>query len=254
MPTWTAGPLATAAGHDINYIAITGALHALGRRGEPPAPPLNLVGDFGGGSMFLVVGILAALYERERSGRGQVVDAAMVDGASVLLQMVWALYGQGAWSRERGANLLDGGAPFYDTYRCRDGRFVAVGAIEGPFHLALLDGLGLDPATLPAQHDRGGWPVLRAEFTAVFLTRTRDEWAAVFDGTDACVSPVLDFDEAAAHPQLAARRTLIDVDGVRQAAPAPRFSRTPAGFPSAPPVPGADTAAARAEWGAAAGE
>ncbi|MCR6485073.1 CoA transferase [Amycolatopsis sp. OK19-0408] len=242
------GPLAERAGHDINYIGLTGALHAIGRAGEPPVPPLNLVGDFGGGSLFLVMGVLAALWERERSGEGQVVDAAMVDGTSALLQMLWTMRGQGTWSAEREANLLDGGAPFYDTYRCGDGRWVAVGAIEPQFYRALLAGLGLDPAELPGQLDRAGWPELRARFTEVFETRTRDEWAKVFDGTDACVTPVLATDEVSAHPHLAARGTIIEIDGVEQAAPAPRFSRTVAAHPTAPPRPGADTDAVLADW------
>lgn len=244
------GPLAQRAGHDINYISLTGALHAIGRAGQPPVPPLNLVGDFGGGSMFLLTGVLAALWERERSGMGQVVDAAMVDGTSALMQLLWAMRGQGVWSDERGANLLDGGAPFYDTYVCQDGCYVAVGALEPEFYRALLDGLGLDPAHLPDQMDRSGWPTLRARFTQEFLTRRRDEWAEVFTDTDACVTPVLTPDEAAEHPHMAARTTLLDIDGVRQAAPAPRFSRTTPGKPSAPPDPGADTTAVLADWNA----
>jgi alpha-methylacyl-CoA racemase len=226
------GPLAQRAGHDINYISLTGALHAIGRRGERPVPPLNLVGDFGGGSMLLVVGVLAALWEAQRSGRGQVVDAAMVDGASLLSQMFWGFLAQGAWTDERDANVLDGHAPFYDTYTCADGRHVAVGPLEPQFYAAFLAGLDLDPADLPHQYDRVGWPVLRERFTAVFATRTRDEWAALFDGTDACVTPVLAFGEVAAHPHVAARSTIVEHGGVPQAAPAPRFSRT------APEVPG----------------
>ncbi|GAB3165506.1 alpha-methylacyl-CoA racemase [Amycolatopsis stemonae] len=242
------GPLAQRAGHDLNYIGLTGALHAIGRAGERPVPPLNLVGDFGGGSMFLLTGILAALWERERSGEGQVVDAAMVDGTSVLLQMLWTMRGQGTWSDDRGANLLDGGAPFYDTYTCADGRWVAVGAIEPQFYRALLDGLGLDPATLPGQLDRAGWPRLRDRIAGVFRTRPRDEWAEVFAGTDACVTPVLAPEEVPAHPHLAHRETIIEVDGVPQAAPAPRFSRTAAARPASPPRPGADTDAVIADW------
>ena len=226
------GPLAPRAGHDINYIALTGALHAIGRAGDRPVPPLNLVGDFGGGSMLLLVGVLAALWEAQRSGRGQVVDAAMVDGSSLLVQMVWGMLAQGMWRDERGSNLLDGHAPFYDTYTCADGRHVAVGALEPQFYAALLAGLGLDGEDLPAQYDQSGWPALRARFTEVFATRTRDEWAEVFAGTDACVTPVLSFAEAREHPHLAARGTIVERDGVPQAAPAPRFSRT------APAVPG----------------
>ncbi|TDT98283.1 alpha-methylacyl-CoA racemase [Streptomyces sp. 846.5] len=242
------GPLAQAPGHDLNYIGLTGVLHALGRADRPPAPPLNLVGDFGGGSMLLVVGVLAALWERSRSGAGQVVDAAMVDGTALLGQMTLALRGMGAWSDQRASNLLDGAAPFYDTYTCADGRYVAVGALEPQFFAALLDGLGLDPAALPAQDDREGWPVLRARFTELFGSRTRDEWAARFAGTDACVTPVLTFAEAGAHPHLVARSTLAEVDGVLQAAPAPRFSRTPSARPQAPGVPGADTEAVLKDW------
>jgi alpha-methylacyl-CoA racemase len=242
------GPLAQRAGHDINYISLTGGLHAFGRAGERPSAPLNLVGDFGGGSMFLVTGVLSALWERERSGRGQVVDAAMVDGASVLLQMLWTLRGAGAWTDERGVNLLDSGAPFYDTYTCADGRWVAVGALESQFYAALLTGLGLDGEDLPTQYDRSGWPKLRERFTEVFLTRTRDEWAEIFAGTDACVTPVLAFGEVAGHPQVAARDTIVTIDGVAQAAPAPRFSRTPTAIPAPPPVPGSDTEAVIADW------
>ena len=244
------GPLAQRAGHDINYISLTGALHAIGRADERPAAPLNLVGDFGGGSMFLVAGVLAALWERQSSGQGQVVDAAMVDGASVLMQMMWAFRGVGAWSDERGSNMLDSGAPFYDTYTCADGRWVAVGALESQFYAALLAGLGLDGEDLPGQHDRPGWPRLRVRFTETFLTKTRDEWAEIFAGTDACVTPVLAFDEVAAHPHLAARETIITLDGVPQAAPAPRFSRSRNAFPNPPAVPGADTESVLTDWNA----
>ncbi|MEU1341038.1 CaiB/BaiF CoA-transferase family protein [Streptomyces sp. NPDC005827] len=242
------GPMAQRAGHDINYISLTGALHAVGRPAERPVPPLNLVGDFGGGSMFLLIGILAALWERERSGEGQVVDAAMVDGTSVLLQMMWSMRGQGTWSDERGANLLDGGAPFYDTYTCRDGRHVAVGAIEPQFYRALLTGLGLDPVSLPEQRDRSGWPALRDRLTRAFLTRSRDEWAEVFADVDACVTPVLAPGEVPHHPHLADRSTLTEIDGVLQASPAPRFSRTAPQQPAPPPTPGQDTDAVLADW------
>ena len=228
------GPLAARAGHDINYIGLTGVLHAIGRAGERPVPPLNLIGDYGGGSLFLLTGILAALWERERSGQGQVVDAAMVDGASVLAQLMWSMRGRGEWADERGVNLLDGGAPFYDIYACADGRYVAVGALEPKFYDALLEGLGLDASTLPAQDDRAGWPLLRARFAEAFAEHPRDHWAMVFGKVDACVTPVLTFAEAAQHPHLAARSTLIELDGVVQAAPAPRFSRTRPGTPAAP--------------------
>jgi alpha-methylacyl-CoA racemase len=242
------GPWAGHAGHDLNYLALTGALHSFGRAGGPPVFPVNLVADFGGGSMLVLVGILAALLERERSGRGQVVDAAMVDGVGLLAQMLWSLRGQGLWSDERGTNLLDGGAPFYDVYACADGRYVAVGALEPQFFAALLDGLGLADAGLPAQHDRLGWPALRTAFTAAFASRDRDDWVASFEGTDACVTPVLEPREVADHPHLAARRSLVEVDGVLQAAPAPRFSRTPADPPA--PVRRGDARAVLADWSA----
>ena len=221
------GPLAQTAGHDIDYLALTGALHAIGRAGQPPTPPINLIADFGGGGMLLAVGILAALVERGVSGRGQVVDAAMVDGASLLVQMVWSMMGQRLWADRPASNLLDGHAPFYDTYTCSDGRHVAVGAIEPQFYAELLKGLGLAGEDLPAQLDTAGWPTVRARFTEAFAGRTRDEWAAVFAGADACVTPVLSFDEAAQHPHITARDTIVEDGGLRQAAPAPRFSRTP---------------------------
>lgn len=242
------GPLAQRAGHDINYIALSGVLHAIGPAGGKPVPPLNLVGDFGGGSMFLVLGVLAGLWERERSGTGQVVDAAMVDGVSVLAQMFWSLRGCGRWSDQRGANLLDSGVPYYDTYACADGSYVAVGALEPHFYAALLEGLGLTEADLPGQQDPAGWPVLRQRFTDAFASRSRDEWVAEFAGTDACVTPVLSFAEVPTHPHIAARGTVIELGGVAQAAPAPRFSRTHPELPTPPPHPGADTAAVLADW------
>ncbi len=239
------GPLAPRVGHDINYLSLTGALHAIGRP-DDPVPPLNLVGDFGGGSMFLLVGVLAALLERQRSGRGQVIDAAMVDGTSVLAQMLWADVASGAWRDERGANLLDGGAPFYDTYRCADGRHVAVGAIEPRFYAELLAGLRLSPDELPDQLDTVGWPVLRRRFEEVFAARTRDEWAAVFDGTQACVTPVLALAEVPHHPHIAARGSVTSIGGVVQAAPAPRFSRSVTAPPPGPVH--VDGAAVLADW------
>ena len=241
------GPLAQAAGHDINYISLTGALHAIGTAEGRPVLPLNLVGDFGGGSMLLLVGVLAALWEVRASGQGQVVDAAMVDGASLLMQMTWAFYGQGQWADVRGSNLLDGGTPFYDTYACQDGRHVAVGPLEPKFYARLLDGLGLDAATLPSQNDTAGWPTLRARFTAAFATRSRDEWVAVFDGTEACVTPVLALGEVAEHPHLKARSTVVAPDGVPQATPAPRFSRTPPTLPGPPAAP-EDVESVLADW------
>lgn len=220
------GPLAARAGHDINYLALTGVLHAIGHADERPVPPLNLVGDFGGGSMFLVMGVLAALVERTISGRGQVIDAAMVDGIPALAHMQWAFRGTGLWSDERGVNLLDSGAPFYDTYETADGRYVAVGAIEPQFYAQLLRGLELDTEELPAQLDRAGWPVLRARFAERFRLRSRDAWAAQFSDTDACVTPVLGWAEVPEHPHVAHRRSLMELGGVTQHAPAPRFSRT----------------------------
>jgi alpha-methylacyl-CoA racemase len=235
------GPLAPTAGHDIDYIAISGALGPIGRAGERPVPPLNLVGDFGGGGMLLAMGILAALVERGTSGSGQVVDAAMVDGSALLTSFLYGMLATGAWQDRRGSNLLDGGAPFYDTYACADGGYVAVGALEPQFYAALLAGLGLTDAGLPAQHDRAGWPVLRERFAAAFASRTRDAWAQVFAGTDACVFPVLSLTEAPVHPHAAARSAFVEVGGIVQPAPAPRFSRSAASHPAAPPAPGADT-------------
>lgn len=220
------GPLAQTAGHDINYISLTGVLDNIGTAEGKPMPPLNLVGDFGGGSMFLIVGVLAALWERERSGRGQVVDGAIVDGASVLAQMLWALRGVGVWSSGRGENFLDGSTPFYDTYTCADGRHVAVGCLEPQFFDAMIDGLGLDRTALPAQWDRARWPELRSMLEAAFKSRPRDEWTAVFSGNDACVTPVLSYDEALADPHMSARGIFENIGGVDQPRPAPRFSRT----------------------------
>ena len=242
------GPMAARAGHDINYISLTGALHAIGTE-EKPIPPLNAVGDFGGGSMLLVLGVLAALQERVASGQGQVVDAAMVDGASLLVQMVWSFLGMNGWRDGRRSNLLDGGCPFYDTYQTSDGGWMAVGSLEPQFYALLVSGLGLDGEDLPAQMDRSGWPRLRELLTSAFASQTREHWTKVFADVDACVTPVLSFAEAPAHPHLAARNTLIEVDGVRQAAPAPRFSRTPAAPPATPPVAGGDTDAVLADWG-----
>lgn len=230
------GPLAARAGHDINYLSITGGLHAIGRAGERPVPPLNLVADIAGGSMFLVTGVLAALIERARTGEGQVVDVAMVDGTGIVLQMMWALRAQGAWSDRREANLLDGSCPYYDTYACADGRFIAVGCLEPSFYAEFLQGLGLDPDDLPDRDDRAQWPTLRERFAAIIATRTRDAWTAAFEQTDACVTPVLDFAEAPSHPHLAARRSLPRWGGVVQAAPAPRFSAHTAPVVPAAPV------------------
>jgi alpha-methylacyl-CoA racemase len=226
------GPLAGRPGHDIDYIALAGALEPIGRAGERPHAPLNLIGDFAGGGLLLATGVLAALLERERSGRGQVVDAAMVDGSALLTAFLHGMIGAGGWTRGRGENTLDGGAPYYDTYPTADGGFVAVGALEPAFYQALLAGLGLaDSPDLPGRHDRSGWPALRERFARVFATRTRDEWAAIFEGSDACVAPVLSPTEAPDHPHNRARNTFVEVGGLAQPAPAPRFGRTPAGSP-----------------------
>jgi alpha-methylacyl-CoA racemase len=242
------GPLAQQAGHDIGYIALTGALHAIGEAGGPPQIPLNLLGDFGGGGTYLVIGVLAALVAVRGGGPGQVVDAAIVDGTAHLLAMTHGMLASGTWADERGVNLLDGGAPFYAVYPTADGRHMAVGAIEPKFYAELLAGLGLDedPAR---QHDRGGWQALRGRIAAAFAARTQAEWTAVFSGSDACVAPVLSLREAADHPHIAARGTLVTRDGVMQAAPAPRFSATPAGPAAAPPARGQDDPAAiAARW------
>ncbi len=240
------GPLALTAGHDINYLSRTGALSALGYADRPPLPPLNLVADFGGGSMLVLLGIVAALYERERSGIGQVVDAAMVDGVSLLAQMMWTMKGIGRLREKRESFLLDGGAPFYRCYETADGKYMAVGAIEPQFFAALLDGLGLTADEVPSQLEIGSYQQMYEIFAERFAGRTRDEWAQVFAGTDACVSPVLSWSEAAADDHLTARSTVITAHGVEQAAPAPRFSRTPAG-PVGPP-PAATTAIDEINW------
>lgn len=242
------GPLAKAAGHDINYIALTGALHAMGRPDEAPAPPLNLVGDYGGGAMMLGFGIMCGLFEAQRSGKGQVIDAAMTDGTSLLAAMMYGLKAAGAWSNQRGENLLDGGAHFYDTYACADGKFVSVGAIEPQFYALLLERCGIADPGFEAQNDTARWPVLKLRMADVFRTRTRDEWCALLEGTDACFAPVLDWDEAPQHPHNLAREAFVSIDGVLQPAPAPRFSRTPAGVPTGPGG-GITGEAALRDWG-----
>ncbi|RFD24580.1 carnitine dehydratase [Mycobacterium uberis] len=242
------GPRSQQAGHDINYIALNGVLHAIGRAGERPVPPLNLVGDFGGGSMFVLVGILAALWERQTSGKGQVIDAAMVDGSSVLVQMMWAMRASGMWSDTRGTNMLDGGAPYYDTYECADGRYVAVGAIEPQFYTAMLAGLGLDAAELPSQNDLTRWPELRARLATAFVSRDRDHWTKVFAGSDACVTPVLAFGEVHTETHIIERCTFYEASGGLQPMPAPRFSRTALGRPRLPAASVADIKAVLTSW------
>ena len=244
------GPLAARAGHDINYIALTGVLHAIGRKGEAPVPPLNLVGDFGGGGMLLAFGIACGIIEARRSGKGQVVDAAMVDGASTLAAMFSGMMASKRWDDSvRGGNLLDTGAPWYGTYETADGKHMAIGSIEPKFYAELLERMGLAQETLPRQMDRAGWPVLSARFAAVFKSKTRDEWNKVFAGSDACVAPVLTFTEARSHPHMAARGTFATVGKVNQPAPSPRFSRTPGAIRSVSPERGERGRQALADWG-----
>jgi alpha-methylacyl-CoA racemase len=235
------GPLAARAGHDIDYIALSGALSVAARHGERPVPSVNLVGDFGGGGAMLALGIVAALWEVERSGVGQVIDAAMVDGSALLTTMLHGMLAQGRWRDEAGVNFADTGSPYYDVYTCADGRFVAVGAIEGPFYRALVEGLQLQDEDLPDRNNERNWPQLKDRFAAVFATRTRDEWAARFASTDACVAPVLSLTEAPAHPHNRARSTFVEHGGVVQPAPAPRFGRTPLRLGRTAPAAGDDT-------------
>ncbi len=231
------GPYAAEAGHDITYAAVAGALAHIGRAGQPPTPPLNLVADFGGGGMLLALGVVSAVLSARQTGEGQVVDAAMVDGVALLMAPFFMAMRSGYFTNERGTNLLDSGAPFYDSYLCADGRYVAVGAIEPQFYAALVAGLGLDAEALGEQNDKASWPAVRERFAAVFLTRTRDEWVAHFAGRDACVAPVNTTEDTLADPHLVARGTVVEVDGVPQPAPAPRFGRTPAAVDR--PAPGA---------------
>jgi alpha-methylacyl-CoA racemase len=242
------GPMSARAGHDIDYAALSGALHTVGRAGEPPPPPVNYLADFGGGGAFLAIGVLAALVERDRSGEGQVIDVAMLDGAASLTSFLHGLLAIGAWSTERGTNLLDGAAPYYDTYRCADGRYVAVGALEPQFFTQLCERLDLDPTDWP-QHDREAWPEQKRRLAALFETRARDEWARLFEGSDACVAPVLDLVEAPQHPHNRARETFSNAFGITQPAPAPRFSRTPGRIERPPPRPGEHTDEVLTEYG-----
>ncbi len=248
------GPMAQAAGHDINYIALAGALAHFGRAGSKPTPPINMVGDFGGGGMFLAFGVVCGILEARGSGEGQVVDAAMVDGSAILMSMIWGLRSLGAWNEELGTNVLDTGAPFYETYATADGRFVSLGSLEPQFYAELVAKLGLDSDDLPAQMDRGGWPRLRERFAELFKTKTRDEWREILEGSDACFAPVLTMSEAAEHPHIRSRGTVVEHDGVLQPGPAPRFSRTPTGISRPPARPGEHTDEVLAEWGFAADE
>jgi alpha-methylacyl-CoA racemase len=244
------GPMAQAAGHDINYIAIGGALWSIGRKDSPPVPPLNLVGDFGGGGMLMAFGLVAALLEAARSGQGQVVDAAMAEGSASLMTMMHSFHEYGLWNEERGDNMLDTGAPFYEVYETADGKYFAVGGIEPQFYAQLIEGMGLTgDETLPGQMDRAQWPAMKERFAQIFKSKTRDEWDAIFDGTDACATPVLSPWEAHLHPHNKARSTFVEVEGVVQPAPVPRFSRTPSAVSRPASPPGADTISGLLEWG-----
>lgn len=258
MTGWgQAGPYANAAGHDINYIALAGALAHFGRAGEPPTPPLNMVGDFGGGGMLLAFGVVCALLEAQRSGKGQVVDAAMVDGSAVLMSMFWAFKNVGMFDENaRGTNLLDTGAHFYDVFECADGEWVSIGSIEPQFYALLLEKTGITAdadsstaAEFASQMDRSKWPQLKEKLAAVFRTKTREQWNDIMEGTDVCYAPVLRMSEAARHPHNVARETFIDVGGVMQPAPAPRYSRTTADVPTPPAHAGQHTSAVLADWG-----
>ena len=243
------GPLASAAGHDINYISLAGALHTIGRKGERPVPPLNLVGDFGGGGMLLAFGMVCALYEARNSGRGQVVDAAMIDGAAAQMAMIYGFRASGLWADKREDNLLDGAAHFYDTYETSDGKYVSVGSIEPQFYALLLKHTGIDDPEFQNQLDKAKWPALKKRLAEIFKTRTRDAWCEIMEGTDVCFAPVLSLDEASRHPHNRVRNTFIEVEGVLQGAPAPRFSRTVPEPPSPPPTLGQHTEEVLADFG-----
>ena len=245
------GPLAQAAGHDLNYIALTGALHAVGRPGHPPTPPLNLVGDFGGGALYLALGVVAALFEARRSGHGQVVDAAMVDGAASLMTAIYGLRSAGLVNDERGVNLLDGGAHFYDVYETSDSQYIALAPIEPGFYATLLRRLGMEPDALPHSRQREDWPALKSRLAALIKTRTREAWTTLLEGTDACFAPVLNMGQAPHHPHNRARETFVEHDGRWQPNAAPRFSRTPSAIRSPPATAGQHTREALANWGLA---
>lgn len=242
------GTLAHAAGHDINYLSLSGALHAIGTADSGPVPPLNLVADFGGGAMLLAVGVLAALLEARQSGQGQVVDAAMTDGSALLMAMTYSLKAMGQWSNQRGSNILDGGAHFYGTYPCADGKWLAVGPIEPQFYRLMLNLAQIDDPDLNQQWEAQNWPALKAKLGAVFKAKPRDQWCAIFEGTDACISPILDLDEAPAHPHNQARETFVDHEGLLQPAPAPRFSRTPGAIQHNPGTAGESADELLARW------
>jgi len=243
------GPLAHAAGHDINYIALSGVLASIGRRGEAPVPPLNLVGDFGGGGLYLALGVVAGLLEAQKSGKGQVVDSAMVDGAASLLTAIYGMHASGMWSEQRGENILDTGAHFYDVYETKDGQYVSIGSIEAKFYAELLKRAGLEGQEMPRQMDRKAWPDLKEKFAALFKAKTRDEWCKIMEGSDICFAPVLSMAEAPSHPHNQHRGTFVEVEGVVQPGPAPRFSRTPSKIQRPPSKPGEHTEEALHEWG-----
>ncbi len=242
------GPLAHAAGHDMNYIAITGALHAIGTD-DKPVPPLNLVGDFGGGALYLAFGLMAGIIQARETGQGQVVDCAMSDGAASLMAMFYGMKGAGVWKDQRRANMLDGGAHFYDTYQCSDGKWISIGSIEPQFYALLMEKTGIDDPDFARQHDRSIWPQLRQKLAQVIAGKTQAEWNEIMSGTDICFAPVLDLDEAPKHPHNTARQTFVEVAGVTQPAPAPRFSATPGAIQGPPPQPGAHNREALSEWG-----
>jgi alpha-methylacyl-CoA racemase len=243
------GPMAHAAGHDINYIALSGALHSIGRRGEAPVPPLNLVGDFGGGALYLALGMVAGILETQKSGKGQIVDAAMVDGAASLMTAIYGIHGSGRWTDNRGDNILDTGAHYYDVYETRDGKYVSIGSIETKFYDELLELSGLKKEELARQNDREAWPAMKQKVAAIFKTKTRDEWCKIMEGSDVCFAPVLSMTEAPKHPHNRHRGTFIEDDGVIQPGPAPRFSRTPSKIQRPPARPGEHTDEALRDWG-----
>lgn len=244
------GPYASVAGHDINYIALAGVLHSIGRRGEAPVPPMNLVGDFGGGGMFLAFGVVCGIFEAQRSGKGQVIDAAMVDGASLLMAPIYGLQQMGRWNGdERGVNLLDSGAHFYDVYETKDGKYISIGSIEPQFYAILVEKAGLDATAFADQHNRDKWPDFKDTIGAVFKSKTRDEWCEIMEHTDICFAPVLSMNEAHAHPHNAERGTFIEVEGLRQPGPAPRFSRTKPVVARPSPLPGEHNEEALKDWG-----
>lgn len=243
------GPLSSAAGHDINYISLTGALHAMGREGEPPLHPLNLVGDFGGGALYLAFGVLAGIIEAKSSGVGQVVDCAMTDGSASLMTMFYGMLANGRWREERGTNAIDTGSHFYNVYATSDGKYVSIGSIEPKFYAELIDKLGFDKDDLSSQHDSSHWPEMKQKLAEKFKTRTQDEWCQIMEGSDVCFAPVLSLEESSRHPHNVARDTFVTIDGVIQPAPAPRFSRTPGRISHPPSIPGEHSRAILSDWG-----